>query len=161
MHYALDDLDKRLPRFIVSHAVGVRIQSGHASLMSMPFRPQPSVCPSKLRQLGIPAASETDVLSAVRLAFNMGLIQPHIAPIRIGYAFELTSECVPGKCQKIGTGIVTKIGITRLASITEKHRQQCGYSTLAEFNDYWGEAAADLTQYPNPWCWLIEFIFKG
>lgn len=160
-HYEFDALDTRLPQFIVSQQVGARIQSGQASLMIIPFRPQPSVGPSMLGQLGLETVSDSDLLGGVRLAFNMGLIQPPIAPIRIGHAFELTSEFVPEKCHKIGTGIVAKMGITRLENITAKHRRLCGYSSLVEFNGYWDQAAADLSQHPNPWCWLIEFIFKG
>lgn len=151
--YDLDGIDLRLPQFIVSQQVSSRIQSGQARLMILPFRPQPSV-------VGMDDVSDGELLGGVRRAFNMGLIQPPIAPIRIGYAFELKSEYVPEKCHKFGTGIVDKMGITRLSNITAKHWRLCGYPAREDFNAYWEQAAAGLSEHKNPWCWLIEFTFK-
>ncbi|MFJ3685594.1 hypothetical protein [Pseudomonas sp. NPDC090208] len=153
--------DFALPQFIVSQPVSDRIQSGKARLMILPFRPQPSVCPSLLEQFGVEAVADEDLLSSARVAFSMGLIQPPIAPIRIGYAFELQRAFVPEKCHKFGTGIVQKMGITRFNDITTRHWRQCGYSSREDFNEYWHQAAADLGDVSNPWCWLIEFIYKG
>lgn len=159
MSYMVDEF--ALPQFIVSQPVSDRIQSGKARLMILPFRPQPSVCASTLEQFGLEAVADEDLLTSARLAFSMGLIQPPIAPIRIGYAFELQRAFVPEKCHKFGTGIVHKMGITRLRDITPRHLRRCGYSTRDEFNVYWHQAAADLGEHSNPWCWLIEFIYKG
>ncbi|POA45566.1 hypothetical protein C1893_23200 [Pseudomonas sp. MPR-ANC1] len=157
-HYEIEGADLRLPQFLVSPQVGTRIQSGKASLMILPFRPQPSVCMSSLERLGLESFSEDDLLSAARLAFSWGFIAP---PIRMGYAFELTHEFVPEKCSKIGTGIVRQMGITRLLDITAKHWKLCGYTSREDFNSYWHQAAADLSEHSNPWCWLIEFTYKG
>lgn len=161
MHHTFEDTSLRLPQFIVSPQVSGRIQSGKARLMILPFRPQPSLCAATLGQFGLEAVSDSELLSGVRLAFSMGLIQPPISPIKIGYAFELQSAFLPEKWHKIGTGIVHKMGITRLKDVTAKHWRQCGYANKNEFNEYWFQASADLSSHPNPWCWLIEFIFKG
>lgn len=160
MQYLSDDTDMRLPQFIVTPDVSNRIQSGKARLMILPFRPQPSLHPETLRQYGIEAVSDDEMLSGARLALSMGLIQPPIAPIRIGYAFELHKEFVPDKCHKFGTGIVQRMGITRLSDITSKHWRRCGYASRHDFNEYWDQATGDLVAL-DPWCWLIEFIFKG
>jgi hypothetical protein len=159
--HALTEADFRLPQFIVSPQVSSRIQSGKARLMILPFRPQPSFRAETLEQFGIDGVSETELLSGARLAFSMGLIQPPIAPIRIGHAFQLQNEFVPERSHKVGTGIVVKMGITRLDSITAKHWKLCGFSSREGFNTYWHQAAADLGEHKNPWCWLIEFTFKG
>jgi hypothetical protein len=156
--YEIEGIDLRLPQFMVSPQVGNRIQSGKARLMIIPFRPQPSVCASTMERLGLEMVSDRDLLGAARLAFNLGLIPP---PIRMGYAFELKHEYVPEKTHKVGTGIVEKMGITRLLDITAKHWKLCGYVSREDFNAYWHQAAADLSEHPNPWCWLIEFKFKG
>jgi len=157
-HYEIDGADLRLPQYLVSPQVGARVQSGKARLMILPFRPQPSVCVTSMERFGLESFSEDDLLSAARLACSWGLVPP---PIPMGYAFELMHELVPEKCSKIGTGIVRQIGITRLLDITAKHWKLCGYSSREDFNSYWHQAAADLSNHPNPWCWLIEFTYKG
>jgi hypothetical protein len=156
--YEIEGTDLRLPQFMVSPQVSNRIQSGKARLMIIPFRPQPAVCAATLERFGIEAVSDTELLGAARTAFNWGLIPP---PIQLGYAFELKNEFVPEKIHKVGTGIVRQMGITRLLDITAKHWRLCGYSSREDFNAYWHEAAADLSEHTNPWCWLIEFTFKG
>ena len=161
MRYLPDNADFTLPQFIVSPKVSGRIQSGKARLMILPFRPQPSVCTATLAHFGIDRVTDDELLTGARLAFSLGLILPPIAPIRIGYAFELHSAFVPEKCHKFGTGIVEKMGITRIGDIGSRHWRRCGYASANEFNQYWEQAAADLEQHINPWCWLIEFNFKG
>jgi len=161
MRYLPDNLDFRLPKFIVSPQVSSKIQAGTACLMILPFRPQPSVCSLTLANLGIDTASDDDLLMIARQAFAAGMILPPIAPIQIGHAFELCSAFVPEKTQRIGTGIVLKMGITRIQSLTAKHWTRCGYASKQEFQMYWQQAAADLTDHANPWCWLIQFTFKG
>lgn len=160
-YHELEGLDLRLPKVIVSPQVGSRIQGGKARLMIIPVRPQPAVCAATLGRFGIGHMSDTDLLDGMRQALNMGLLQPPIAPIRIGYAFDLQSEHVPEKWHKIGTGIVQKIGITRFKYITARHWKLCGYSSRQDFYRYWHQATADLRDQANPWCWLIEFTFKG
>lgn len=157
-HYETEGTDLRLPQVLVSPQVGTRIQSGKARLIILPFRPQPSVCMASMEQFGVETFSEVDLLAAARLAFSWGLIP---APIPMGYAFELMHEFVPEKCQKLGTGIVRQMGIIRLLDITAKHWKLCGYTSREDFNSYWHQAAADLSNHPNPWCWLIEFTYKG
>lgn len=160
-HHELEGVDLRLPQLIVSPQVGRRIESGRARLMILPFRPQPTICAATLGQFGLDRPSEQELLEGVRQAFSMGQILPPIAPIRTGYAFEFKGEFVPEKLHNFGTGIVLKMGITRHASITSKHLRLCGFSNQEDFNVYWHQAAADLSEHKNPWCWLIEFTFKG
>ncbi|WP_426237431.1 hypothetical protein [Pseudomonas sp. TWP3-2] len=157
-HYEIEGIDLRLPQVLVSPQVGTNIQSGKARLMVLPLRPQPSVCAGALARFGLESFSEEELMPAARVAFRSGLIPP---PIGMGYAFELIREFVPEKPQKFGTGIVRQMGITRLLDITAEHWKLCGYSSREDFNSYWHQAAADLSEHPNPWCWLIEFTFKG
>lgn len=157
-YYEIDEADLRLPQFLVSPQVSTRIQSGKARLMILPFRPQPSVCTGALERFGLESFTDDDLLAAARLAFSWGLIPP---PIPVGYAFELKQEFVPEKSRKFGTGIVQQMGITRLLDITAKHWNLSGHTSWHDFHSYWHQAAADLSDNPNPWCWLIEFTFKG
>lgn len=159
--YGLQAQDFSLPRFLVSPDVAGRIQGGLARLMILPFRPQPALNPEMLEHFGLAPVSDDDLLAGVRLAHSMGLIQPPIAPIRLGHAFELHSAFVPERCHKIGTGIVQRMGVARLQGITPRHWRRCGYSTREAFMHYWEQATADLAGQPNPWCWLIQFTFKG
>lgn len=161
MRYLPNVLDFTLPQVTVSPQVSGRIQNGLASLIILPFRPQPSVCSITFENFGIDVASDDDLLEAARLAFSAGLISPPISPIRVGHAFHLCNAFVPEKSHVIGTGIVLKMGVTRVSDLTAEHRTQCGYASEDEFQVYWHQAASDLISHPNPWCWLIEFAFKG
>jgi len=104
------------------------------------------------------AISDTELLGAARLGLAMGLIP---SPIKVGHAFELVHECVGEKYHTVGTAIVNAVGITRLGGITEKHWRPSGFTSWADFNGYCHQAGADLQADQNPWCWLIEFTFKG
>lgn len=156
-----EQLDFTLQQFMVAPAIAGQIQGGHANLLILPFRPQPTVNRAALEGLGLEAVSDDELLRAARLAFSLELLLPPIAPIRIGHAFALHNDISSEKCPNFGTGIVSRMGISRLGDLSSKHWRRCGYRTRVEFLRYWDQAAADLHAGANPWCWLIEFKFKG
>lgn len=161
LRYLPDVLDFTLPQVTVSSLVSGRIQNGLARLIILPFRPQPSVCSITFANFGLDVASDDYLLHAARLAFSAGLISPPISPIQVGHAFQLCNAFVPEKSHVIGTGIVSKMGITRIRDLTAQHWTDSGYANEDEFQVYWHQAAPDLVDHANPWCWLIEFAFKG
>ncbi len=143
----------RLPQVLVPPQVCGKIQDRTADSLILPLQPQPD-----FRAAALAGISAGTLLAEARLAFGQGLIPP---PIRLGYAFEIRSEAVPGKLQKIGTGIVGKIGITGLQYITDSDLVSAGYMTSQELRAFWHQVAGDEVMTPDPWCWLIEFVFKG
>lgn len=152
-YHDLSAADFRLPLVLVPPQVGGKIQNRAVNSLILPLQPQPDLGAAELD--GISAGT---LLADARLAFGQGRIPP---PLPIGYAFEIRSEAVHGKYKKIGTGIVGKIGITGLQYITDSDLSSAGYMTSQELRTYWHQVAGDDVDTPNPWCWVIEFVFKG
>lgn len=160
MRYHQEPLDFTLQQAFFSQAIGAKIQSGKATLLILPFRPQPAIGQQALADLGIGEVSDDDMLKAARIAFNLGLLYPPIAPIGIGCAFALHQE-FHAKAPRFGTGIVSNIGISRFDDLRRPHWLRCGYPNRSAFLSYWEQATADLPPRANPWCWLIEFTYRG
>ncbi|WP_143493511.1 MULTISPECIES: hypothetical protein [unclassified Pseudomonas] len=142
-----------MPLVLVPPQVCGKIQDRTVNSLIFPLQPQPDFGAAELA--GISAGT---LLADARLAFGQGRIPP---PIPIGYAFEIRSVAVHGKYQKIGTGIVGKIGITGLQYITDSDLARAGYMTSQELRTFWHQVVGDEVESPNPWCWVIEFVFKG
>lgn len=143
----------RLPHVLVPLQLRGKIQGGVAKLLILPLHPQPAGAGAEHVQ-----ASAGDQLADVQNAFVLGRIPP---PIPVGYAFEIRTEDGPEKYRKIGTGIVAEVVITRLQYITNSHLARAGYTTVDDLRRYWHQAAGDLGKSFDPWCWLIDFNFKG
>lgn len=155
-------LDFTLQQVVVSEEISLQIQARKASLLILPFRPQPSLSLNTLASMaeqGIGPVCDDDMLKAARIALSMGLLHSPMLPIGLGCAFAIHRE-LPLKTPYFGTGIVLNIDISRFFDLKPQHRAKAGYSSNADFRRYWEQATADLSP-ANHWCWLIEFDYKG
>jgi len=154
-------LDFSLKQVVLTPDIRQKVQSRKASLLILPIRPHPPVYAALQRTMGVLSVSDEELLHAARIALHLGLITPPITPIGIGCAFSLYVELPSAKFHRFGTGIVHRMGISRLHDLVPGRWRQAGYESLADFMRYWDQAAADLEAIANPWCWLIEFDFRG
>lgn len=143
----------RLPHVLVPLHQRGKIQGGVAKALILPLQPQPAGDGAEGAE-----ASAGEQLADVRNAFILGRIPP---PIPVGYAFEIRTEAGPEKFRKIGTGIVAEVSITRLQYITNSQLARAGYASRDELKMHWHQAAGNLGESQDPWCWLIDFNFKG
>jgi hypothetical protein len=153
--------DFSLKKMVFSPEISAKVQSGAVKLVIVPFDPQPVIDAQELAACGMSLDDAPALMYAVRLAFRIGLIGRDIAPIQQGHAFELLQELPPQKLAHFGTGRVKRLDIARFADLGEHDWQACGYSTKVEFHKYWAGSLPGTPAESNPWCWLIQFEFKG
>ena len=153
--------DFSLQKMIFSPQISAKVQSGTANLIIVPVDPQPVINHQELAAIGISVDDAYALMRAVRVAFQIGLIGRDIAPIQKGNAFELLQELPPQKLARFGTGRVQNVRITRLESLCLHDSTAAGYTTLVEFQSYWASNFPNTPAETNPWCWLIQFEFKG
>lgn len=154
-------LDFTLQKMIFAADIGAKVQAGDTRLVVVPFQYQPRISRAELAELGLCEADGQTLVDAVRLAYSMGIIAADIAPIRPGCAFELLQPSPSHKLVRFGTGIVRRMAITRLDLLTARQWLASGYQSKAAFLDYWAQAMPDAPASSAPWCWLIQFDFKG
>lgn len=159
--YDLATLDFNLQKLAFTPEISAKVQSGAVRLAILPCRPQPVVDAELMSAAGIPAGDDLALIGAVEHAFRRGLIDRSTAPIRVGHAFELLKALPGQKLNRLGTGLVRDVGITRLDQVTDMQRQSAGYPTLHDFYKYWAINMPDFPAHTNPWCWLIFFENKG
>lgn len=157
----LATLDFTLQKLAFTTEISAKVQSGSVRLAILPCWPQPIVDAELMSAAGVPVGDELALIGVVERAFRQGLIDRSMAPIRVGHAFELL-QALPGqKFNRLGTGLVKDVGITRLSQITELQRQGAGHPTLHDLSRYWASNMPDFPAHTNPWCWLIFFENKG
>lgn len=154
-------LDFTLKKMIFSAAIGAKVQVGDARLVVVPFQYQPQINQAELAELGLYEADGQSLVEAVRLAYSMGIIARDIAPIMPGCAFDLLQDTPSQKLVRFGTAIVRRMAITRLDLLTAQQCRASGYRSKPAFLDYWAQAMPDIPAHTAPWCWLIQFDFKG
>lgn len=155
------NMDFRLQKLAFPPAIGARVQSGAVRLVVVPCRPQPVIDPDALCAAGIDPADGLALIRVVQRAFRQGLIASDTAPIRVGNAFELLQAMPVQKYARLGTGIVRRIGITRFDQVTDHQLSASGHLTAAAFGEYWSSTMPDAPAHTNPWCWLIQFEYRG
>jgi hypothetical protein len=155
------NLDFRLQKMVFTPAIGARVQIGAVRLLVLPCHPQPVIDQEVLSAAGIAPDDNLALISAVQRAFRQGLIASETAPIRVGNAFELLQALPAEKYSRLGTGIVRRIGITRFNQVTERQLTASGHLSVRDFADYWSSTMPDLPAITNPWCWLIQFEYRG
>ncbi|WP_219097754.1 hypothetical protein [Pseudomonas sp. UMAB-40] len=153
--------DFSLKKMAFSPEISAKVQSGSVRLVIVPFDPQPVIDHQELAAVGLSIEDTPALMSTVRLAFRIGLIGRDIAPIQQGNAFELLQELPPQKLARFGTGRVKHLDIARFADLGPHDWQACGYATKVEFQTYWAQCLPNTPAETNPWCWLIQFEFKG
>lgn len=153
--------DFSLKKMVFSPEISAKVQSGSVRLVIVPFDPQPVIDRQELAAVGLSIDDAIGLMSAVRMAFRVGLIGRDIAPIQQGNAFELLQELPPQRLARFGTGRVMRLDIARFADLGEHDWQACGYTTNVEFQTYWARSLPSTPAESNPWCWLIQFEFKG
>ncbi len=158
----LEPLDFRLQQVVVTDAVRRQVLSRKATLLILPFRPQPSLSPTVMADLvdqGAKPVCNDTMLQAARIALASGILRPPLVPIGIGCAFALHCD-LPPKTPNFGTGIVLAVAIGRYFDLSDEQKARAGYGDTQEFRRYWDQATADLAP-GNHWCWLIEFDYRG
>jgi len=155
------ELDFRLQKMAFSPAIGLKVQTGAVRLVIVPCRPQPVIDPDVMAQAGIAPGDELALVRTVQQAFRQGLIASETAPIRVGNAFELLHALPAQKFSRLGTGIVRRIGITRFDQVTDHQLGASGYASADAFAKYWSSTMPDVPAHTNPWCWLIQFEYRG
>lgn len=150
-----------LKKMVFSPEISAKVQSGSVNLVIVPFDPQPVLDKRELAAMGLSIDDAIGLISAVRMAFRAGLIGSDIAPIQQGAAFELLQELPPQRLARFGTGLVKRLDIARFANLGAHNWQPCGYTTKVEFQSYWAKCLPTTPAESNPWCWLIQFEFKG
>lgn len=141
--------------------ISAKVQSGAVRMVVVPFDPQPVINHQELAAVGLSIEDAPALMGAVRLAFRIGLIGRDVAPIQQGNAFELLQELPPQKLVRFGTARVKHLDIARFGDLGEHDFRACGYSTKVEFHNYWACSLPGIPAETNPWCWLIQFEFKG
>ncbi len=147
-YHDLREADFLLPHVLVTRRLGDRLQAGVAGGLIVPAVVALDL--PHIREAGQPQVDP-------RLAFSRGWLRP---PVQHGWAFEIRCEIGPGTATKIGTGITSEIDIGKLQYTSNSHLELAGYASLDELKAFWHQNGIDLGR-DDPWCWLIEFIFKG
>lgn len=153
--------DFSLKKMAFTPEISAKVQSGSVRVVIVPFDPQPVIDDQALASCGLSLDDAIGLMGAVRLAFRVGLISRDIAPIQQGHAFELLQELPPQRLARFGTGRVIRLDIARFADLGMHDLRSCGYTTKVEFQTYWARSHPDAPAEANPWCWLIQFEFKG
>lgn len=153
--------DFSLRKMAFSPEISAKVQSGSVNLVIVPFDPQPVIDERELAAMGLSIDDAIGLMSAVRMAFRAGLIGRDIAPIQQGNAFELLQELPPQRLARFGTGRVKRLDIARFDDLGQHDWLACGYTTKVEFQAYWARSLPSTPAESNPWCWLIQFEFKG
>lgn len=154
-------LDFNLQKLVFLPAIAAKVQSGAVRQVVIPCNPQPVIDAEALRLAGLPHPESMALMRAVQRAFRQGLIGASTAPIRVGRAFELLQALPPEKYSRLGTGLVTSIEITRYSHLGDRELQACGHFNKDTFAEYWDITTPDMPTSTNPWCWLIQFEYKG
>jgi hypothetical protein len=157
---SLEPLDFALKKMIFSPDICTKVQGGAASMVIVPFDPQPILDHVELASAGLHLDDSPGLMRVVRQAFRTGLISRTIAPIQLGHAFELLEELPAQKLARFGTGLVRRLEIARFDDLNETQWQACGYRTKADFHKYWTISLPATPAEINPWCWLIQFDYK-
>lgn len=153
--------DFSLKKMAFTPEISAKVQSGSVRMVIVPFDPQPVIDDLALAACGLSIDDAVGLMGAVRLAFQVGLIGRDIAPIQQGHAFELLQELPPQRLARFGTGRVKRLDIARFADLGQHDWRACGYTTKVEFQTYWARSHPGTPAETNPWCWLIQFEFKG
>lgn len=153
--------DFSLKKMAFTPEIAAKVQSESVRMVIVPFDPQPVIDHQELNACGLSIDDAPALMGAVRLAFRIGLIGRDIAPIQQGNAFELLQELPPQRMARFGTGRVKHLDIARFADLGMHAWRDCGYATMVEFHKYWARSHPGTPAENNPWCWLIQFEFKG
>jgi hypothetical protein len=153
--------DFSLRKMAFTPEISAKVQSGAVRMVIVPFDPQPVINHQELAAVGLSIDDAPALMRAVRLAFRIGLIGRDIAPIQQGNAFELLQELPPQKLARFGIARVKHLDIARFDDLGKHDLLACGYSTKVEFHKYWARSLPGTPAESNPWCWLIQFEFKG
>lgn len=153
--------DFSLKQMAFSPEISAKVQSGTVRLVVVPFAPQPVIDAQALASMGLSTDDAIGLMGAVRMAFRAGIIGRDIAPIQQGSAFDLLQELPPQRHARFGTGRVRRLDIARFQDLGQHAWQACGYSTMVDFHKYWARSHPSTPSESNPWCWLIQFEFKG
>lgn len=155
------NLDFNLKKMAFTPEIGAKVQSGAVRMVVVPCRPQPVIDQDVLSEAGIAPGDGLALIRTVQRAFRQGLIASDTAPIRVGNAFDLLQALPAQKYSRLGTGIVRRIGITRFDQVTDHQLGASGYPSADAFAQYWSSAMPDVPAHTNPWCWLIQFEYRG
>lgn len=153
--------DFSLKQMAFSPEITAKVQSGAVRLVVVPFTPQPVIDAGALAACGLSIDDAMGLMGAVRMAFSAGIIGRDIAPIQQGNAFDLLQELPPQRHARFGTGRVRRLDIARFADLGQYDWEACGYATKLDFQKYWARSHPSTPAESNPWCWLIQFEFKG
>lgn len=153
-------LDFSLQKLVFLPAIGAKVQSGAVRLAVIPCNPQPVIDLAAMEAAGL-APDSLELTEVVRSAYRQGLLGARAAPIQVGHAFELLQALPLEKYARLGTGLVRRIGITRYNQVTERQLLASGHASTVDFAEYWATALPHIPADANPWCWLIQFEYKG
>ena len=150
-------LDFNLQKFALPAPIGARVQSGDVRLVVMPCRPQPVIDQEIVSMAGIAPGDDVALIQAIQSALIGGMIA---TPVCLGHAFELV-QALPVQYARLGTALVRHVGITRIEQLTDAQLRDSGHGSAADFAEYWASTAPDIPTATNPWCWLVQFEYKG